>query len=269
MTEGLTPMAKSATSRAENTAATPAIANVTELGKVPAFAHFIAENEHGRYCVPEAFAAREVPQLLAQGKVYEPRTIRQLRHFMGSGDIVTGGAFVGDFLPALAEALHPNAQIHSFEPAPITHAAAAHTVRLNGLSDVILHNVAVGDAPGVLPLQIARGAGGPQLAAAAKIVPGESGDHVVKVPVVRLDDLIPEERRITVLHLDIEGFELRALMGAKRLIAQNAPVIVLEAAKRRQQLLYKRALRQHFPDLRYHITEVIENNAIFIPFRMG
>ncbi len=240
---------------------------VTKLGKTPDFDHFIAKNKYGSYCVPQAFAAREVPRLLAEGKVYEPRTISQLRHFMGSGDIVTGGAFVGDFLPALSEALHPRAQIHSFEPAPITHAAAAYTLHLNGLSNVNLHNVAVGDAPDTLPLQVARGTGGPELAAAARIVPGETGDHVINVPVVRLDDLIPEDRIVSILHLDIEGFELRALMGAERLIRRNAPVIVLEAAKRRVQKLYKRTLRQHFPHLRYHITEVVENNAIFIPFR--
>ncbi len=260
MTEGLTPMAKTAFSYAQQ---------AIPLGKAPDFPHFIAENQYGRYCVPDAFADREVPELLAAGQVYEPRTIARLRHLMGSGDIVTGGAFVGDFLPALAESLHPQAQIHTFEPAPMTHAAAAHTLHINGLRDVTLHNVAVGDAPATLPLQLSRFDGGPQMAAAAKLAPGETGGHVVNVPVVRLDDLIPEERIVSVLHLDVEGFELRALMGAQRLIRRNAPVIVLEAAKRRMQMLYKRTLRQHFPHLQYHVSEVIENNAIFLPFRRG
>lgn len=236
------------------------------ISAAPDFAHFIAENDYGRYCVPQAYADREVPQLLADGKIYEPETLKLLRGMVGDGDIISGGAFIGDFFPALSGALAPGALYHTFEPSPVTHAAARHTITLNGLDNVVLHQVAVSNEPGTLPLLTARREGGPELAAAAKIVPGETGNHVVNVEVTTLDDLIPANRKISVLHLDIEGYELQALMGAKRIIAEHKPIIVLEAAKRSMQRVYKRALRNHFPDLRYHITDVIERNAIYVPY---
>ena len=36
--------------------------------------------------------------------------------------------------------------------------------------------------------------------------------HTITVPVVPIDDLVPATRRVTVLHLDVEGFEDQALL---------------------------------------------------------
>jgi FkbM family methyltransferase len=44
----------------------------------------------------------------------------------------------------------------------------------------------------------------------------------------RLDDLIPQDTKIDFIKLDIEGAELAALQGAKRLIAQSKPTLLLE-----------------------------------------
>jgi hypothetical protein len=57
------------------------------------------------------------------------------------------------------------------------------------------------------------------------LVPG--GD-LETVSVVALDCVIPSERRVSVVHLDVEGFEDLALSGAVKLITAWRPVIVLE-----------------------------------------
>jgi len=231
----------------------------------PAFDHFIAANEYGFYCVPQEYAAREVPTILRQGKVYEPDTLKFMARHLGEGDIVTGGAFVGDFFPAMCEALHPTALLHSFEPNPISFAAAAHTIHLNKLTNTVLSPVAVGEKSGTLPLQIARGSGNQAMAARAKIVDTEQGENTINVAVTTLDDLVPVARKVSILQLDIEGFELPAILGARRLIADSKPIIILEAARPKMQRLYLRTLRNHFPDLDYQVAGVIERNAIFIP----
>lgn len=231
----------------------------------PDFAHVICRNIYGRYCVPTEFLEREVPQLLAHGQVYEPETIALIASLLGPGDLVSGGAFVGDFFPALSAALAPDALYHSFEPAPVTYRAACETIMLNGLQNIRLHPVAVGETEGRLPLMVTRKDGGPAMAAAAKLIPGASGEHVIEVPVMRLDDLVPAARRVSVLHLDVEGFELPALAGATRIVTQNAPHIVLEAGGIKGQRAAKRALREMFPELRYHVVNVLENNAVFAP----
>jgi len=228
----------------------------------PDFDHFIAANEYGFYCIPRSFRGRLVPRLLQKGEVYEPATLRFMQRQMGSGDVITGGAFVGDFFPALALALTPGARIHSFEPAPNSLAAARHTLALNHLTCVDLHPVAVGAAEATLPLQVTRKDGA--LAAGAKLVEGVSED-TIDVPVKTLDSLVPEDRTVTILHLDIEGHELQALQGATRLIRDHAPIIIAEAGKRSRRMAIGTYLRETFPDHGYIATSVVEENCVFLP----
>ena len=47
-----------------------------------------------------------------------------------------------------------------------------------------------------------------------------------RVPVFALDGLPIEN--VSLLHLDVEGYERRVLRGAKRLIKRSAPIILLE-----------------------------------------
>jgi len=183
---------------------------------------------------------------------------------VGKGDIVTGGAFVGDFFPALRRAMAASACIHSFEPTPISHAAALETIRLNRLKNIALAPVAVGDKPGTLPLQVARKSGA-HVAAGVAINPELSldDDRVIPVEVVTLDSLVPKTRKVTVLHLDVEGFEEPALRGAARILSDNAPLVVLEAGKPWKQRLFQTVLQEIAPKARYNFCGEIERNAIY------
>ena len=48
------------------------------------------------------------------------------------------------------------------------------------------------------------------------------------VDIVSLDSVIPEDRHIALLQLDIEGYEKKALLGGMDLIKRCSPIIVLE-----------------------------------------
>lgn len=64
--------------------------------------------ENGFYCAPDALKGREVPDLLSSGGVYEPTTLGlRVRISRRGGDAITGATFIGNFLPALSEALAP------------------------------------------------------------------------------------------------------------------------------------------------------------------
>ncbi|NKX45302.1 FkbM family methyltransferase [Roseicyclus persicicus] len=231
----------------------------------PSFPHTICCNEHGFYCVPDEFAQKVVPGVLAKGQVYEPRTLNLLRRKAGSGDVVSGGAFVGDFFPALASGLADGAVLWSFEPHPLSFAAAQHTIALNGLDNVRLANVAVGDSRGVLPLEIYDHARQLPAAAASRLVAKGGGEGYVDVEVTRIDDLVPAERRVSILHLDIEGFEQKALTGAARLIRDNAPLIVLEAPTPRRAALYLDQLQAMVPEHGYVLGGALEANSFYVP----
>jgi FkbM family methyltransferase len=48
------------------------------------------------------------------------------------------------------------------------------------------------------------------------------------VPQFRLDDIVPRNRNVNLIKIDIEGGEYHALTGASRLLAEDRPVIVSE-----------------------------------------
>jgi FkbM family methyltransferase len=231
-----------------------------------AFDFTVSANEYGFYCVPRAYQGRGIPNLLAKGGVYEPKTLRFLRRQLGTGDIVTGGAFVGDFFPALCDALAPKAQLHSFEPVDLSYHACNETIRLNRLRNVRLHNVAVGDRDDTVTMQVAR-PGGRKIAAGEKIVADAPADDArfVSVPLVTIDSLVPKTRKVSVLHLDVEGFERQALKGAARILTDHTPLVVLESGKAWRNRTYLDDLAALAPKAGYHLAGEIEKNAIFIP----
>ena len=228
------------------------------------FEHRISVNEYGFYCVPADYVKREIPKILANGEVYEPNTLRLMQRRTGGGDIVTGGAFIGDFLPALSRALSPGAQIFSFEPNPLSFSAACETIALNDLANVTLAPVAVGETPGTLQLQLARPGGDP-MAARARIVAPEAEGDTLPVEVTTLDTLVPAGRRVSILHLDVEGHERPALLGARRIVEHCAPMIVLEAGRPWQRQMYADFLAEQFPDKGYRLCGAMERNAFFLP----
>lgn len=230
-----------------------------------AFEFTISTNEYGFYCVPREYHGRGIPSLLASGAVYEPKTLRFLRRHLGTGDIVTGGAFVGDFFPALCQRLDPKAHLHSFEPVSLSYQACLETIRLNGLKNVKLHNVAVGDREDTVSMQVAR-PGGKRIAAGEKIIADAPADHpqFESVPLVTIDSLVPKSRKVSVLHLDVEGFEGKALIGAARILADHAPLVVLESGKAWRNRTYLDELATLAPKAGYRLVGEIEKNAIFL-----
>lgn len=224
----------------------------------------IAVNEFGFYVVPNAFKTREVPKLLLAGEVYEPNTIRLIQRLANKGDVVSGGAFIGDFLPAISQALANGRILHTFEPAPLSLRACRANIELNNLTNVSLHPVAVGSVQGELPLQISK-ASGASMGARAKIAASHAQGETIMVAVKPIDDLVGANRKVSVLHLDIEGHEYEAIKGAQKTIEKSAPVIILEADKPWMQRDYEEKLNNLFPDLEYRFSGTMEGNAFYLP----
>lgn len=228
------------------------------------FEHRISVNEYGFYCVPEAYAKRVIPKILAQGEVYEPATLRLMARHARGGDIVTGGAFIGDFFPALSQALAPGCRLVSFEPNPLSRAAAERTIALNGLTNVDLHPVAVGERPDTLNLQLTL-ASGSAAAGRAKIVADPGEGETLPVDVVTLDGLVAPDRIVSILHLDIEGHEKPALLGAARILSESRPLVVLEGERPWVRKMYADLLAELAPGAGYTFAGGMERNSFYLP----
>jgi FkbM family methyltransferase len=102
---------------------------------------------------------------------------------------------------------------------------------------------------------------GRSLGGASRIVtPGEEGDGGTElVNIVAVDEVIPRDRQVSILQLDVEGFEESALAGAIRTIERCKPIIILE------NLPDEDWMRDHVMHLGYRIDRNVDANTILIP----
>jgi FkbM family methyltransferase len=99
----------------------------------------------------------------------------------------------------------------AFEPVASTVERLREQIRVNGMDDrVTVLNAGVGSAPG--ELSFTTGGGPTNRVSLSPDAPG-----CVRVPVVRLDDVVPPHQRVFA-KMDVEGYEYEVLRGATRLL---------------------------------------------------
>jgi FkbM family methyltransferase len=158
----------------------------------------------------------------AAGNFYEAQELDYLRtHVPRGGVFVDVGANTGNHTVYLARFLAPRLLI-PVEPID----QAADLIRANAkLNDATIDErglgVAASNEPGMLEMAIVRDM------MMAKVDP--NARNKVTVPAVRLDDLIPE--KVDFLKIDVEGFEMNVLAGARRIVGEDRPQMMLEATE--------------------------------------
>lgn len=137
------------------------------------------------------------------------------------------GANIGSYTLIGAGAC--GARVHAFEPVPATSDDLATNIRLNDLSDqVCLHRAAVGRRAGTVSISTDRDT-------TNHVVPdgqeslGETRP-TTEVPVVALDDL-PDLRSDSfagiLVKIDVEGFEVDVLKGAREILKDGRLIGVI------------------------------------------
>lgn len=163
------------------------------------------------------------------GQRYEEEAAGFLSHRITPGmtcfDI---GANVGAYVLQLAHWSQPQGKIVAFEPNAGAREVLAQHVAWNGLaSRVQIVPAAVAAEPGELTLYAAGADGMSRLAAANNALVNTAAQ--TRVPVTTIDAFCRQSKAIPdVLLLDIEGFEIEALRGARETILSLRPLIVVE-----------------------------------------
>lgn len=110
-------------------------------------------------------------------------------------------------------------KVFSFEPQKDIYSILARNIELNQLNHIVeLHNVALGSTKG----KVAMTNNEQDNSGAAHIDEGASGDIVLCV----LDDF--DLGRIDFIKIDVEGFEYDVILGARKLLTKQNPLIYIE-----------------------------------------
>jgi FkbM family methyltransferase len=151
---------------------------------------------------------------------YDPQGVKLMDSLLRDADRVADiGANVGCTALLFAQRA---GLVHAFEPAPSTFGL----LQRNALAhdNIRVYNFGLGDAPGVSQLTFAANdrSGG----FVSDKTGGLPGHVVESIEIRRLDDI--DIGRVDLMKIDVEGFELHALRGARRTLERDRPVVTLE-----------------------------------------
>ena len=138
----------------------------------------------------------------------------------GSEVFIDGGGYTGDTIEEFVDWTKGNYKaVYSFEPDPSKAKMIKDNLwKWNG--KVHLYEKGLYDK--VTELKFIEG----DLLHSGKITEG-SNDECISINTAVLDDVVDVNERVTFLKLDIEGAELEALEGARRIITQNKPRLAI------------------------------------------
>lgn len=219
----------------------------------------IAYNRFGGYCLPLNSIQRPALQAVMRGAVWEEETVEFMRHNCSGGDIVHAGTYFGDFLPGISGACEDDAIIWAFEPNSENYRCAEITCRINNLTNVKLFNAGLGqtDSRGVMNTVDVKGR---SMGGSSTIVDSSSDldfGQTETVQIVSLDAVVPDSRNVSLLQLDIEGYEKYALLGALNLIKRCSPILLLE-----NPLPENEWLEEHIFPLGYSVVGEVQGNSV-------
>jgi len=135
------------------------------------------------------------------------------------------GANVGVYTGWAAKLVGPRGAVHAFEPVDWTREQLLGFIERNALDNVTVIPKAVGSASGSIRLFLQPNASG--LASAVRSVSAEASE--VTVPMTSIDEHMAAAglRAPDLLKIDVEGYELPVIQGARSLLSAARPPAVL------------------------------------------
>lgn len=153
----------------------------------------------------------------------EPGTLSVLLALLPEGGLMVDvGAHVGTLCVPAVRRLGPGGHVLALEPTPRTAALLRRSLALNGLEGrVTVLECAAGADEGRAMLGLS-----PVLSHNSLAPLDEATDHV-EVAVRPLDAVVEPGRRVDLVKIDAEGFELQVWRGMRRIVAENRDVAVV------------------------------------------
>lgn len=187
---------------------------------------------------------------------YESHVVAAMRQYVRPGQTVYDiGTHVGYMSTVLAKLVGPTGRVVAFKPDPTNRQALAQNIVENALNQVTIVPAAVSDRSGE-----AHFAHFETYSLVGHLAQEhEPGDaELLLVSTVTLDAYVYENNHPapTFIKLDVEGAEIQVLAGARRLLMEARPIIVVEMRAR-----FKQELADLLEEVGYRL-EVLQGTEI-------
>jgi FkbM family methyltransferase len=168
---------------------------------------------------------------LATSGIWEPQTTTAFRNLLRDGDVcVDVGANIGYYTLLASKLVGRGGLVYALEPAPDVFAALEENLALNRADNVVALRVAAGPEEG--EAQLFRPPAG-NVGRSALRPPSDvpSSPDLAAVAVMPLASVIPtsELRRLRLVKIDVEGYEVEVLRGLEPALESGfRPAVLLE-----------------------------------------
>jgi FkbM family methyltransferase len=191
---------------------------------------------------------------------YERNETKRFIHSIHIGDVVMDlGANIGYFSLIASKRVGLNGHIYSFEASPKIYESLYKNCSLSINKNISPLNFAVTDKEGVLKFNLPLN---PQEQGSGSLSSNDMGD--IEVAGINIDKFVEKEKltKLDFIKMDIEGAEVKALLGMKATISTYKPKILFEFSPSRYEELeitQFESLVKLMKDLKYKFSALTRN----------
>jgi len=157
------------------------------------------------------------------------------------GSIIDCGAFIGD--SSIIFSKYTDDKVFAFEPDERIFSYLVENIKKNNLNNkVIPINYGVGDKEKILNFE------------------------GIELKITTIDNIVKKENinRVSLIKMDIEGYELKALKGSKKTIKEHKPVLIISAYHRMEDILeIPYYLKELVPEYRFRFLNLRKSHPMF------
>jgi FkbM family methyltransferase len=167
-----------------------------------------------------------IERVLYGSGAYEEGTLYILGKILKPGQcFVDAGANIGLMSLYVAHKFKDTCKIYAYEPHPETTTILYENIKINGFKNITVMPFALGESIGETYIfdrkDINRGG-------SSLVAPPTPGKKY-PVSLTTLDTTIKQPQVISVLKIDVEGYELQVLKGAEKILkSENPPMLIIE-----------------------------------------
>lgn len=182
--------------------------------------YWLTKQAEATFFVPKYADLKADSAAILYGDLFEPQTHKLIQEIFRhrGGDMIHAGAFFGDMLPSFSRACPGT--VYAFEPVLESYLMAKLCIEANQLGNVYIMNAGLGAEKAIARLNTSDEAG-QHMGGSSEIGGAGQFASLIDIDSLELADL-------AVIQLDVEGYELHALTGARRTIARLRPIIMIE-----------------------------------------
>jgi len=167
-----------------------------------------------------------ISKSLVLNKVWEYSESEFFKKLITKGmNIIDIGANIGYFSILFSKLTGDSGKVFSFEPEPNNFQFLLKNIQANNSSNIIPFNKAVSNYDGKINLFLSRSNIGDH-----RMINFNSDREVrnrIEIESVKLDTAIPKDQKIDLIKMDIQGSEMKAIDGMKRILGENNKMVLV------------------------------------------